>query len=95
MHALTCFPLPAPAGKSGPPPGKGRDFFPVLFTFFLKKLSAFRSLSKKTPRWGYEEITMNVQSSAGILSKSEVSFASSLLLLCGRLSGLLLCPDIS
>lgn len=28
-------------------------------------------------------------------SKNEVRFASSLLLLCGRLSGLLLCPDIS
>ena len=38
---------------------------------------------------------MNVQSSARILVKNEVSFASSLLLLCGRLSGLLLCPDIS
>ncbi len=38
---------------------------------------------------------MNVHSTAGILSKNEVSFASSLLLLCGRLSGLLLCPDIS
>ncbi len=39
---------------------------------------------------------MNVRNAA-LLSKNEARFASSLLcaLLCGRLSGLLLCPDIS
>ncbi len=40
---------------------------------------------------------MNVRNAAAF-PKNEVSFASSLLLcalLCGRLSGLLLCPDIS
>ena len=26
---------------SGPPPGKGRDFFPVQFTFFLEKTVRF------------------------------------------------------
>ena len=36
---------------------------------------------------------MNVRNAAAF-PKNEVSFASSLLL-CGRLSGLLLCPDIS
>lgn len=41
---------------------------------------------------------MNVRNAAAALPKNEVRFASSLLLcalLCGRLSGLLLCPDIS
>ncbi len=39
---------------------------------------------------------MNVRNAA-LFQKNEVRFASSLLcaLLCGRLSGLLLCPDIS
>ena len=42
---------------------------------------------------------MNIRNAAAAFSKNEVRFASSLLLLCallcGRLSGLLLCPDIS
>ena len=38
---------------------------------------------------------MNVRNTASAFLKNEVSFASSLLLLSGRLSGLLLCPDIS
>ncbi len=40
---------------------------------------------------------MNVRNIAAHAEKNEAGFASSLLcaLLCGRLSGLLLCPDIS
>ncbi len=41
---------------------------------------------------------MNIRNAAAAFSKNEVRFVSSLLLcalLCGRLSGLLLCPDIS
>ena len=56
----------------------------------------FCELAKTGLPSGYSlHTSRNTAGNAALFARNEVRFASSLLLLCGRLSGLLLCPDIS